>query len=113
MASSSAFSWVLIAVIAILTDAWGGVRVARVAVVVVALAWAAEAFGVATGFPFGAYRYTAVLQPQVAYVPLLFCWLMLLPLAWAVAEAIVGHVWPLPCGCRLWPWPLLPGIFSS
>ncbi|MFZ1710216.1 MAG: carotenoid biosynthesis protein [Anaerolineae bacterium] len=88
----------LIAVIAILTDAWGGVRVARVAVVVVALAWAAEAFGVATGFPFGAYRYTAVLQPQVAHVPLLvpLAWLMLLPLAWAVAEAIVGHTRPLP-----------------
>lgn len=87
----------LSAVLAILADAWGWGRVLRVAVVVVALAWAAEALGAATGFPFGAYRYTAALQPQVAHVPLLvpLAWLMLLPPAWAAAQAVVGSAQPL------------------
>jgi putative membrane protein len=86
----------LTAVTAILVDAWEWSRVRRVAVVVVALAWAAEAFGAATGFPFGAYRYTAALQPQVAHVPVLvpLAWLMLLPLAWAVAQVLVGRARP-------------------
>ena len=81
----------LTAVAAILADAWGWVRVLRIAVVVVALAWATEAFGAATGFPFGAYRYTVVLQPQIAHVPLLvpLAWLMLLSPAWAVAQAVL------------------------
>jgi putative membrane protein len=85
------------AVIAMLVDAWGWGRVLRVAVVVAALAWAAEAFGAATGFPFGAYRYTAALQPQLAQVQLLvpLAWLMLLPPAWAAAQAIVGSARPL------------------
>jgi len=87
----------LSAVLAILADAWGWGRVLRVAAVVAALAWAAEAIGAATGFPFGAYRYTAALQPQLAQVPLLvpLAWLMLLPLAWAVAQAVVGSARPL------------------
>ncbi|WP_423223116.1 carotenoid biosynthesis protein [Candidatus Amarolinea aalborgensis] len=87
----------LSAVIAILVDAWGWGRVLRVAVVVAALAWAAEALGAATGFPFGAYRYTAALQPQLAQVQLLvpLAWLMLLPPAWAAAQAIVGSARPL------------------
>ena len=87
----------LTAVIAILVDAWGLSRVLRVAVVVVTLAWAAEALGAATGFPFGAYRYTAALQPQVAHVPLLvpLAWFMLLPPAWAAAQAVVGSARPL------------------
>lgn len=87
----------LTAVTAILVDAWGWPRVLRVGGAVAALAWAAEAFGAATGFPFGAYRYTATLQPQIAHVPLLvpLAWLMLLPLAWAAAQALVGSARPL------------------
>jgi len=87
----------LSAVLAILADAWGWGRVLRVAAVVAALACAAEALGAATGFPFGAYRYTAALQPQVAQVPLLvpLAWLMLLPPAWAAAQAVVGSARPL------------------
>ncbi len=47
----------------------------------VGLGLAIEAVGVATGWPFGTYQYTAYLQPQVAGVPLSIA------LAWA---AIVG-----------------------
>jgi putative membrane protein len=38
--------------------------------------WAAEAIGVHTGFPFGEYRYSELLGPQLLDVPLL------VPLAW-------------------------------
>jgi putative membrane protein len=40
--------------------------------------WAAEAIGVHTGFPFGTYRYTALLGPSVGGVPLV------VPLAWTM-----------------------------
>lgn len=55
------------------------------------LAWLAEFTGSATGFPFGRYHYTDVLQPQLAGVPLLIplAWLMMLPPAWAVASLVI------------------------
>lgn len=61
--------------------------------VVVVIAWASEALGSKTGFPFGAYDYTATLQPQLLGVPLLIplAWLMMLPPAWAVAQRITGR----------------------
>ncbi len=55
--------------------------------------WAGEALGVATGFPFGHYHYTAALQPQAAGVPLLILlawWMMIVP-AWGAAEILLGH----------------------
>jgi putative membrane protein len=56
-------------------------------------AWAVEALGSATGFPFGAYGYTSELQPQLAGVPLLIplAWFMMLVPAWAVAETILAR----------------------
>ena len=59
---------------------------------VVPLAWAVEWLGRTTGFPFGVYAYTAVLQPQLLGVPALIplAWLMMLPPAWAVAAAVVS-----------------------
>ena len=60
---------------------------------VVTVAWASEALGSKTGFPFGAYDYTENLQPQLLGVPLLIplAWLMMLPPAWAVAQRITGQ----------------------
>lgn len=60
------------------------------------LTWLAEAIGSSTGFPFGVYHYTDVLQPQVAGVPLLvpLAWFMMIPSAWALAQLIIGD--PVP-----------------
>lgn len=71
---------------------WGGRRSLTVFLSVAALTWLAEAIGSKTGFPFGAYNYTEVLQPQILGVPLLipFAWFMMLPPSWAIASAILG-----------------------
>ncbi len=68
-------------------------RTALTVTTVVIVAWAFEALGSRTGFPFGAYDYTATLQPQLLGVPLLIplAWLMMLPPAWAVAQRITGR----------------------
>jgi lycopene beta-cyclase len=60
--------------------------------IIFVLTWLAEAVGSKTGFPFGAYSYTPVLQPQVFDVPLLvpLAWFMMLPPSWAIAQSIVG-----------------------
>jgi putative membrane protein len=79
-------------VVAILHRAWGLPRTIRAVLLVVGLAWLAEAVGTATGYPFGLYDYTTKLQPQVAHVPLLIplAWLMMLPPAWIIAYRIAG-----------------------
>jgi lycopene beta-cyclase len=71
---------------------WGWRATVRLVALVGPLAWGLEWLGSTTGFPFGVYHYTAVLQPQVAGVPLLIpvAWLMMLPPAWAVASVIGG-----------------------
>ncbi len=68
-------------------------RTVLTVLIVVIVAWASEALGSKTGFPFGAYDYTATLQPQLLGVPLLIplAWLMMLPPAWAVAQRITGR----------------------
>lgn len=55
--------------------------------------WGVEYLGSTTGFPFGEYDYTDVLQPQIGHVPLLIplAWFMMLPSAWAVAQLITGR----------------------
>ena len=59
---------------------------------IVLLTWAVEAIGAATKLPFGSYRYTNSLQPQLLGVPLLIpmAWLMMLPPSWAVARRLSG-----------------------
>jgi putative membrane protein len=84
----------VIAVVAILVGSWG-VRRALIAVAVIVIAaWLTEYVGHTTGFPFGAYRYTDRLQPQIGGVPLLipFAWLMMLPPAWTVAQRITRRI---------------------
>jgi len=77
---------------AIVQYSWGFKRTGIVFLVVAVLTWAAEAVGSRTGFPFGHYNYTEMLQPQIAHVPLLIpiAWFMMLPAAWAVAQLLVG-----------------------
>lgn len=79
-------------VLAILQQAWGVRRTLRVTVPVIVMAWLVEYVGHTTGYPFGEYRYTAVLQPQLGGVPLIIplAWLMMLPPAWAVGNRLSG-----------------------
>ncbi len=58
------------------THEWGAARSMRAAAAVVALTLVVEFVGSTTGFPFGEYDYTAMLQPQIAGVP------VIVPLAW-------------------------------
>jgi len=80
------------ATLSALAGGWPAGRVLSAVVVVFGGAWAIEALGSATGYPFGAYEYTDALQPQLAGVPLLIplAWLMMLIPAWGVAEAILA-----------------------
>lgn len=72
-----------------LATGWQPARLVRTTVLVVVCAWATEWLGTTSGFPFGDYSYTNILQPQLAGVPLLIplAWFMMLPPAWATAEA--------------------------
>jgi putative membrane protein len=80
-------------VVMYLAQAAGPRRAALTAGMVALTALLFEALGWRTGFPFGAYHYTAELQPQLAGVPVLIplAWLMMLPPAWAVAQRVTGR----------------------
>lgn len=80
------------AVAVVLFTSWGVSRTARAMVIVAVATWIAEAVGSRTGFPFGYYHYTPILQPQIAGVPLFIplAWFMMLPSAWAIAQIVVG-----------------------
>ena len=56
---------------------WGPARAAGAAGTTMLLTSAIERVGIVTGRPFGSYRYTPALQPQIAGVP------VLVPMAWA------------------------------
>ena len=73
--------------LAVVFRAWPTGRALLTVTGVVGLAWLVEFVGHTTDFPFGAYKYTALLQPQLGGVPILipFAWLMMLPPSWAVA----------------------------
>ena len=76
-----------LAVLIILYNAWGLQRTLLTFGMVGILSYLAELLGSHTGLPFGKYHYTALLQPQIAGVPLLIplAWMMMLPPAWAIA----------------------------
>jgi putative membrane protein len=80
----------LIAVLSLLGRKWGLRRMLGTALIVGFLGWGVEFIGSRTGFPFGSYDYTNLLQPQLAGVPLLvpLAWLMMLPCAWAVVQEL-------------------------
>lgn len=77
-------------VLQVLYRAWGWWPMLRVALGVVLLAWAAQAIGTSSGYPFGSFKFTSLLQPQVLRVPfhVPLMWLMMLPPAWAIARLI-------------------------
>jgi len=83
-------------VMAIMWKSWGPAKTLRVTALVAVLSWAAEALGSQTGFPFGAYDYTAALQPQIFHVPLVIplAWMMMLPPAWGVAQVLSQRLAP-------------------
>jgi putative membrane protein len=62
------------------------------------LAWAVEHVGETTGFPFGRYQYTDMLQPQIAGVvpvPITLAWLMAAFGSWQLARLALGERAPL------------------
>lgn len=80
-------------VVFLITRAIGTQRTVNMAGKVVFLTWAIEVIGTATKLPFGSYRYTKHLQPQLMNVPLVIplAWLMMLPPAWTVARCLSGR----------------------
>lgn len=68
------------------------------AVWVLFLSWLVEHVGATTGFPFGTYSYTNVLQPQVfGVVPLAipFAWLLIVTAAVGTGDLLLGRDGPL------------------
>lgn len=98
------------AVLAVLYSAWGGRYLLTIGLIVAVFTFGVEYVGSHTGFPFGDYRYTDVLQPQLGNVPLLIpvAWLMMLPCAWAVAHLFRASRWQfaLASGLALTAWDL-------
>jgi putative membrane protein len=71
-----------------------GRRGAIAAAWVLFLSWLVEHVGATTGFPFGAYSYTGVLQPQVlGVVPVAipFAWLLIVTAAVGTGELVLGR----------------------
>ena len=122
-----------IAVVLMLASAWGWVRTVVVGLAIASMGWAVEFVGSRTGLPFGRYRYTDRLQPQLGHVPLVIpvAWLMMLPPAWGVASLITGGyglpfvlvsalaftAWdlfldPQMVGWHLWVWEKPGGYFG-
>lgn len=69
-----------------------GRRGAGAALLILAISWLIEHIGAITGFPFGSYSYTDVLQPQVLdVVPLAipFAWLLIVGAAVGASEQVL------------------------
>jgi putative membrane protein len=76
--------------LAIVYGRWGVLG----ALAIMVLAWAVEHIGATTGFPFGAYTYTDVLQPKVlGVVPLAipFAWLLIVTSAMGAVELLMDR----------------------
>lgn len=84
----------LLAVLLPLLPGWGASRLLMVVVVVMAISWASEAIGVATGFPFGDYRYSDALPCKLWGVPLLIpaAWMMMLIPSWSISYSLLNRV---------------------
>jgi putative membrane protein len=112
---------------------WHPGTVLRAVTVVLAGSWLLEYTGSTTGMPFGAYHYTALLQPQLGNVPtwVPMAWLMMLPPVWTVAGTVAPRprwafttvaalaltAWdffldPLMAGWGVWVWDSPGGYFG-
>ncbi|MEM7530747.1 MAG: carotenoid biosynthesis protein [Chloroflexota bacterium] len=85
------------ATIAALLPLWGWRRCLALVALILPLTWGIERIGSSTGFPFGVYHYTDLLQPQLLHVPVVIplAWLMMLPPSWVIAHSIIGNQQPL------------------
>jgi uncharacterized membrane protein len=81
------------AALTVLHGAWGKQRLWRTLGLLLPATWLVEYVGSQTGWLFGRYYYTSLLQPQLGGVPLLipFAWLTLLPASWTIANALTGQ----------------------
>ncbi|MDZ4721147.1 MAG: carotenoid biosynthesis protein [Roseiflexaceae bacterium] len=73
------------------------------------LAWSVEHSGETTGFPFGSYRYTDMLQPQllgVVPIPITCAWIMVAIGAWQLAQGLIRPTSDVSVGSRYWPLPV-------
>ena len=79
-----------ITVLVMVAYGWGWSKTLIAVAGVALFTWAIEAIGSHTGFPFGGYQYTEILQPKIFGVPVLIplAWWMMLPPAWAVAQSL-------------------------
>jgi lycopene beta-cyclase len=82
----------------------GGSRKLACLMGVLVFCWLAEFIGTRTGFPFGRYAYTSMLQPQIGAVPILIplAWWMMVPPAWGLADWFLGMPRPVTWRIRLW-----------
>ncbi len=99
------------AVLLILRGGWGWQKTGGTAVLIAALTLFVEWLGSTTGFPFGSYHYTELMQPQIGGVPVLIpaAWFMMLPCAWAVAGQIQKQL-PPRLAAKRWFFPLIAGL---
>jgi uncharacterized membrane protein len=60
------------------------------------LGFSLETLGVLTGFPFGRYFYTPIMQPQIGVVPIAItaAWVMIVLSSFYTAHYIVRQLWP-------------------
>lgn len=120
------------AVLFILKGHWSWQRLGQTCTVIILFTLLIEIVGSHTGYPFGQYAYTPLLQPQIGGVPLLIplAWLMMLPPSWAVAlqvakrpfsialvSALALTAWdllidPQMVSWRLWVWEQPGGYFG-
>ncbi len=88
-------------VLNILHRAWGWWGMLRATAAVLLLVWVVLAILTRSGLPYGEFRYTSALQPQLLGIPVVIpiTWLMMLPPAWVVARLITRKLG----GCLLRP----------
>jgi len=100
-AARDTVSWTIVGLGSLLSVVHAGIaRGARTAAgllaLVVATAIAFEAVGLATGYPYGSYRYSDALGPTLVGVPFLvpLAWLMMAWPSWVLADRLAAPVRP-------------------
>lgn len=86
--AGAAISWVMYN--------YGWWRGLLAAATVLILGFSIETVGVLTGFPFGRYYYTEIMQPQIGVVPIAIttAWVMIVLASFYTAHFIIRQLWP-------------------